>query len=77
VPRDFRVKFYDGPTGPTAAVKGSKAVGEPPLMLAVSVREAIKDAVAGFGGEGPVELASPSTGEAVFMAIQKRVAPKK
>jgi len=74
VPKDFRVKFYDGPTGPTAAVKGSKAVGEPPLMLAISVREAIKDAVAAFGGEGPVELASPSTGEAVFLAIQKRVA---
>jgi xanthine dehydrogenase molybdopterin binding subunit len=77
VPKDFRVKFYDGPTGPTAAVKGSKAVGEPPLMLAISVREAIKDAVAAFGGEGPVELASPSTGEAVFMAIQKRVASRK
>jgi len=74
VPKDFRVKFYDGPTGPTAAVKGSKAVGEPPLMLAISVREAIKDAVAAFGGEGPVELASPSTGEAVFLAVQKRKA---
>ena len=28
---------------------GSKAVGEPPLMLAISVREAIRDAVAAFG----------------------------
>jgi len=36
------------------------------------VREAIKDAVASFGGEGPVDLASPSTVEAVFMAVQKR-----
>jgi hypothetical protein len=72
VPKDFRVRFYDGPTGPTAAVKGSKAVGEPPIMLAISVREAIKDAVSAFGGEGPVELNSPSTGEAVYMAIQKR-----
>ncbi|MEI7720882.1 MAG: xanthine dehydrogenase molybdopterin binding subunit [Verrucomicrobiota bacterium] len=74
VPKDFRVKFYDGPTGPTKAVKGSKAVGEPPLMLAISVREGIKDAVAAFGGEGPVELAVPSTGEAVFLAIRKRIA---
>ena len=72
VPKDFRVKFYEGPSGPTSAVKGSKAVGEPPLMLAISVREAIKDAVASFGGEGPVDLASPSTVEAVFMAVQKR-----
>src|SRR2546425_7116278 len=30
-------------------VYGSKAVGEPPLMLAISVREAIRDAVAAFG----------------------------
>ena len=60
--------------GPTKAVKGSKAVGEPPLMLAISVREGIKDAVAAFGGEGPVELAVPSTGEAVFLAIRKRIA---
>ncbi len=28
---------------------GSKAVGEPPLMLAISVREAIRDAIAAFG----------------------------
>jgi xanthine dehydrogenase large subunit len=43
-------------------------------MLAISVREGIKDAVAAFGGEGPVELAVPSTGEAVFLAIRKRIA---
>ncbi len=30
-------------------IHGSKAVGEPPLMLAISVREAIRDAVAAFG----------------------------
>jgi xanthine dehydrogenase molybdopterin binding subunit/xanthine dehydrogenase small subunit len=53
-------------------VYGTKAVGEPPLMLAISVREAIRDAVAAFGPQGsPVELASPATAEAIFMAIQK------
>ena len=30
-------------------IYGSKAVGEPPFMLAISVREAIRDAVAAFG----------------------------
>jgi xanthine dehydrogenase large subunit len=47
-------------------------VGEPPFMLAISVREAIRDAVAAFGsGNGEIELASPSTCEAIWRAIQK------
>jgi len=53
-------------------VHGSKAVGEPPLMLAISVREAIRDAVAAFNpGKLEVPLASPATCEAIWMAIQK------
>jgi len=55
-------------------IHGSKAVGEPPLMLAFSVREAIRDAVAHFGVPGgEVLLASPATGEAIFAAVQKRL----
>ena len=52
-------------------VYGSKAVGEPPLMLAISVREALRAAVAAFGHGGIVELASPATPEAVFWAIER------
>jgi len=53
-------------------VYGSKAVGEPPLMLAISVREAIRDAVAAFGPPGAeVPLAVPATCEAIFMAVQR------
>ncbi|WP_405217388.1 xanthine dehydrogenase molybdopterin binding subunit [Agrococcus sp. Ld7] len=52
-------------------VYGSKAVGEPPLMLAFSIREALRHAVAAFGPAGhAVELACPSTPEAVFWAIE-------
>ncbi|HEY5375551.1 MAG TPA: xanthine dehydrogenase molybdopterin binding subunit [Polyangiaceae bacterium] len=51
-------------------VYGSKAVGEPPLMLALSVREALRAAIASFAG-GIVELASPATPEAVFWAIER------
>ena len=59
-------------------VHGSKAVGEPPLMLAISVREAIRDAVAMFGsGKGEVALASPATCEAIWMAIQQRQTEKR
>jgi len=51
-------------------VLGSKAVGEPPLMLAISVREAIRDAVAAFGhGRPSVTFASPATPERVYFAV--------
>jgi xanthine dehydrogenase large subunit len=54
------------------AVYGSKAVGEPPLMLAFSVREALRQAAAAFGAEGvSVDLASPATPEAVFWAVEQ------
>ncbi|RHW25361.1 xanthine dehydrogenase molybdopterin binding subunit [Nocardioides immobilis] len=54
------------------AVYGSKAVGEPPLMLAFSVREALRQAVAAFGPAGTsVDLASPATPEAVWWAVQQ------
>jgi xanthine dehydrogenase large subunit len=52
-------------------VHGSKAVGEPPFMLAISVREALRAAIAAFGSGGIPELASPATPEAVFWAIER------
>ncbi|ADU47998.1 xanthine dehydrogenase molybdopterin binding subunit [Intrasporangium calvum] len=52
-------------------VYGSKAVGEPPLMLAFSVREALRQAAAAFGRPGvAVDLASPATPEAVYWAVE-------
>jgi len=57
--------------GEDGAVYGSKAVGEPPLMLAFSVREALRAAVAAFGPTGHVvDLGCPSTPEAVFWAVE-------
>ena len=54
------------------AVYGSKAVGEPPLMLAFSVREALRQAAASFGPAGTsVDLPSPATPEAVYWALDK------
>ncbi len=72
-PIEFNVTLLPKAAQPNV-VHGSKAVGEPPLMLAFSVREAIRDAVAAFGpAGGEVPLASPATGEAIFAAIQARV----
>jgi xanthine dehydrogenase large subunit len=71
-PIDLRVEFLSNAAQPNN-IYGTKAVGEPPLMLAISVREAIRDAVAAFGNSrGLVELASPATCEAIYRAIQKQ-----
>ena len=76
-PLEFNVEFLKN-AAQRNTIYGSKAVGEPPLMLAISVREAIRDAVSAFGiAGGPAPLASPATCEAIFTAIQQRRAPKK
>jgi xanthine dehydrogenase large subunit len=75
-PIDFRVTLLT-PAAQAGTIHGSKAVGEPPLMLAFSVREAIRDAIAAFGfSGGEIGLASPATCEAVFTAIQGLMAKK-
>jgi xanthine dehydrogenase large subunit len=72
-PADFRVALL-ADAGQKNTIHGSKAVGEPPLMLALSVREALRDAVAAFGEPGGVvELASPATHEALFLAVRRRL----
>lgn len=69
-PADFRVRLLEKAAQP-GVIHGSKAVGEPPLMLAISVREAIRDAVAQFGPSGrEVPLGCPATHEAIFASIQ-------
>jgi xanthine dehydrogenase large subunit len=70
VPEIFEVTFLARATEP-GVIFGSKAVGEPPLMLAISAREAIRDAIAAFGAEGVVTLDSPATPERVYWAIER------
>ena len=73
-PVEFNVTLLPKAAQPNT-IHGSKAVGEPPLMLAFAVREAIRDAVAAYGlAGGEVRLASPATGEAIFAAIRSRTA---
>jgi xanthine dehydrogenase large subunit len=69
LPKIFNVSFLERATEP-GVIFGSKAIGEPPLLLAISVREAIRDAIAGFGNGGIVELDSPATPERIFWAVQ-------
>ena len=69
VPRDFRVKLLDKAPQKTV-IHGSKAVGEPPFMLAISALSAIRHAILGFGRAPDVNLASPATPEAILRAIE-------
>jgi xanthine dehydrogenase large subunit len=53
-------------------VHRSKAVGEPPLMLAISVFSALSDAVASVGDYRTVpDLNAPATPERILMAVDK------
>jgi xanthine dehydrogenase large subunit len=70
MPPEFNVHLFERATE-SGVVYGSKAVGEPPLMLAFSVREALRQAVGAFGPDGwSVDLGCPSTPEAVYWALQ-------
>ena len=57
---DFRVALHTE-AKQLNTIHGSKAVGEPPLMLPISVREAIRDAVIAFETETDFILPSPCT----------------
>jgi xanthine dehydrogenase large subunit len=70
VPEVFNVEMLERATQP-GVVMGSKAVGEPPLMLAFSVREALREAIAAFGEGGPLTFESPATPERVFFAVRQ------
>jgi xanthine dehydrogenase large subunit len=70
LPDVFEVNFLER-AGEEGVILGSKAVGEPPLMLALSVREALRDAIAAFGSQEMVTLDSPATPERVFWAIEQ------
>jgi xanthine dehydrogenase molybdopterin binding subunit/xanthine dehydrogenase small subunit len=71
-PAEFHVSLLPH-AAQRGTIHGSKAVGEPPFMLAISVREAIRDAIAAFGAPGgEVPLPAPATHEAIFAAVQAR-----
>ena len=71
VPEDFRVRLFDGRNVKATPFR-SKAVGEPPLMLALSGYFALKDAVGAVGDHRvPVELDAPATPERILLATEK------
>jgi xanthine dehydrogenase large subunit len=71
VPAHFKIELWPE-ANREDNVFGSKAVGEPPLMLAVSVWEAIRDAAAAPAGREPVRMKAPATPENVLAAVGRR-----
>ncbi len=71
LPADFRVKMLESCPNREDTIYRSKAVGEPPLMLGLSVFYAIRDALADTGEPGyRPPLRAPATPEAVLFAVQ-------
>ncbi|MDX1404923.1 MAG: xanthine dehydrogenase molybdopterin binding subunit [Woeseiaceae bacterium] len=69
LPVDFRVRMLESAANREETIHRSKAVGEPPLMLSLSVFHAIRDAVASVGDGKAPELRAPATPEAVLAAV--------
>lgn len=53
----------------TANIRSSKAVGEPPLLLAISVFCAVKNAISFVSGDEIAKIDAPATGEEILMRL--------
>ncbi|WP_207458919.1 xanthine dehydrogenase molybdopterin binding subunit [Azospirillum sp. SYSU D00513] len=71
-PRIFNVNLLENARNAEDTIFRSKAVGEPPLMLGISVLYALSDAVASVAGHSlPPRLDAPATPERVLAAIER------
>jgi xanthine dehydrogenase large subunit len=72
VPADLRVRLLENRQNPEDTVFHSKAVGEPPFMLGISVWCAIKDAVASLADYRlQPAIDAPATPERVLWGVQQ------
>jgi xanthine dehydrogenase large subunit len=69
IPDHFRVALFDGANREDTVYR-SKAVGEPPVMLAISVFSAIMNAIQSLQPGTPVPLNVPATPEEILKAVQ-------
>jgi len=70
VPEHFNVRLFESAGCEEDTVFRSKAVGEPPLMLAISVYCAIMDAIASLRPRWVPPLNAPATAEAIMTAVR-------
>ena len=72
IPKKFNVEIFKEGLNKEKVVNKAKTTGEPPLMLAMSVFYAIKDAVASIGNyQIAPELNAPATPERILMSVNK------
>jgi xanthine dehydrogenase large subunit len=68
----FNVALWEGSPNAKPTIHRSKAVGEPPLMLAISVLHALSDAVASVADHRFCpRLDAPATPERVLFAVER------
>jgi xanthine dehydrogenase large subunit len=71
LPTRWRIDLLADSPNRSPTIHRSKAVGEPPLMLAFAVYHALRDAVASLAPDGmPVALTAPATPESVLQAVR-------
>lgn len=71
-PRVLNVELFEGAPNRRPTIHRSKAVGEPPLMLATAVLHAVSDAIASLAGHRLCpRLDPPATPEAVLAAVER------
>ena len=72
IPKTFNVEIYKKGMNVEKVVNKAKTTGEPPLMLAMSVFFAIKDAIASISNYQKIpELDAPATAEKILLSINK------
>jgi xanthine dehydrogenase large subunit len=70
VPADFNARIWEPGRNREKTIHRSKAVGEPPLMLAISVHCALNQALAAArGGAGLPALDAPATPERLLLCL--------
>ena len=74
MPTTLNVRFLDNPDSDVSLYR-SKAVGEPPLVLGLSVWLAVKDALRGLNAAGQFSLKMPATGEQILLVMESLKAP--
>jgi xanthine dehydrogenase large subunit len=68
LPAVFNVNFLENSDN-AISLRRSKALGEPPLLLGVSVWTAVKNALSYVDDQKALNLAIPATGERILMAL--------
>tara|TARA_B100000579_G_scaffold271532_1_gene224240 strand:- start:2549 stop:3676 length:1128 start_codon:yes stop_codon:yes gene_type:complete len=72
IPKKFNVEIYKTGLNAEKVVNKAKTTGEPPLMLAMSVFFAIKDAIASISNYKKIpDIDAPATPEKILLSIKR------